>query len=101
MPARTIVWVRFRDLKRMLFNYTFTGLMMQMAVMQEIDMVPMLDCSMAALGSVNMAMVVVGMAHLFVPRLKFFTEWSRTYCPKIALRDSCDPLGCKTWNHPA
>ena len=70
MPSRTIIWIGFGYLQRMLLNHTFTGLVMQMTVVQKVDMVPMLDCCMAAFGSMNMAVVVVCMAHWFVPSLK-------------------------------
>jgi len=63
MPARTIGRIGFIHVQRVFFDKAGTALMMQVSIVQKVDMVPMLNCSMATLSAMNMGVILVRMTH--------------------------------------
>ena len=63
MPARTISRIGFIHVQRVFFDKAGTALMMQVSIVQKVDMVPMLNCSMATLSAMNMGVIFVRMTH--------------------------------------
>ncbi len=63
MAAGTLVGIGSAYIQRMLLDNPSLGLVMQMAVVKKINMIPMLDCGVPAVLSVNMRMIFVCMVH--------------------------------------
>jgi hypothetical protein len=63
VATRAIVRMGGVDIERMLFNHSLRCLMVQMAIVQIVHMIAMLNGGMAALSTVNVFVIFVIMSH--------------------------------------
>ena len=67
MAARARSGIGIVDIESMLLDNSGLGLMVQMTIMQKVNVVSVFDSGVSAVGSVDVAMVFVCMAHLLDP----------------------------------
>lgn len=59
--------IRIVDIERVLLHNSSLSLMVQMTIMQKVNMIPVLDGCVSTVGSVDVIMVFVCMAHVLYP----------------------------------